>query len=325
MPRAERRAKNTTVALIGYGYWGPKLARVLSCLPACSGVVVWDICPARRAAAAAAGLRVAAGLGPLLADQAVTALAVATPPATHYDIAMRALSAGKHVFVEKPFTLSSAHGRALACRARALRRVLMTGHIFLYSPAVRRVSELVAGGAIGRLRRLEFHRAGPRPSMFTGPGAGVLWDLAPHDISIALRLAGRMPVSVSARTRRGAGGGAEWGRMLLSFPGGLKAGITVSSVSPEKIRLARFAGTGGTIIYDDTSRTGQVTLHAARSGRAQPVAGGEPLALECSEFLESIRLGKVPLSSGDFGVRVVNIIEAASASAACGGAAIGLL
>lgn len=328
MPKADKAGRKMGVGVIGCGYWGPNLVRVFSALSGCGKVTVWDMDIERLEAAERdnPGVSRAGSLGELLADPGIGAVAVATPPASHYEIARKALLSGKHVFVEKPLTLSSAHARSLTATARAMKKVLMSGHIFLYSPAVRSVAALVGSGAIGRLRHMEFHRAGPRASAFSGPGSGVLWDLAPHDISIALRVAGKMPHSVSAESRPpSAGEEAGWGRLRLYFPGEVTAAITVSRFSASKIRLALVRGTSGRIIYDDTRLDFPVTLKTRSKVHAPELRKEEPLALECLEFLSAINGRAVPASSGDFGVRVIKIIETAFLSVSRGGVEVALL
>ncbi|MFH1619009.1 MAG: Gfo/Idh/MocA family oxidoreductase [bacterium] len=310
--------KGIGIAVIGCGCWGPNLVRIFSSMPGCGEVRVWDIIRERMEAAARCnpGTRKVRSLQEILDDQNMDAVAIATPPGAHYEIAKKALLSGKHVFVEKPMTLSVAHARALTASARKQKKILMSGHVFLYNPAVAGIADMVGQGAIGKLRRLEFFRAGSRRACFCGPGTNVLWDLASHDISIALHLTGKMPKSVAAETRPPRCSGWDgWGRLKLYFPGGMEVTITASWFSPFKIRFAVVSGSSGAIIYDDTRQDFPLRLHSRSRSHEPKVRATEPLALECREFMDAIRTGIVPVSSGDFGLKVVKILEAADISA----------
>ncbi len=324
----------TKVGLVGLGYWGPNLARVLSQNTRCEFTACCDLDPARLAKMMRQypGVRGFTRLEDLLSAD-VDAVVVATPISTHYEIAWQALRCGKHVMVEKPLCQSSAKAADLDREARKTRRVLMTGHTFIYSPAVIKIKELLAAGELGDIQYLSFSRV--NLGLYQ-KDVDVVWDLAVHDISILLYWLGKLPVQA-----------ASFGRACIQrskndvaflwfqFPDGPVASCEVSWLSPQKMRRTCVAGSKRMVVYDDTDPHEKVRIYdrgvilhePANFGEFQlayrigdvvspALAGTEPLANEIDHFIQCIATGARPHTDGEFGANVVRAIEMAVASPA---------
>jgi predicted dehydrogenase len=234
------------VAVAGFGYWGPTVARNLASLPGVRVERIADPDAARRALAARLfpAARVDGTLDPALADPAVAAVAIATPVATHHALARAALDAGRHVLVEKPMTATLAQARDLVAAAARARRVLAVDHPFAHAPAVERLHAMVARGELGRLRHYDSTRAnlGPFHS-----DVDVVGDLAVHDLSILDRLTGRSPDRVAAI----AAGDGRIAHLMLHYDDGLLAHLHLSWLSPLKLRRVSLAGERALVVYDE--------------------------------------------------------------------------
>jgi UDP-2-acetamido-3-amino-2,3-dideoxy-glucuronate N-acetyltransferase len=332
-----KAAREIGLGLIGLGAWGPNLLRTFGSVDGCRVRRVADLDEARFNALAIAGERPAftGDYRELLRDPAIDAVAVATPSETHYRIGREALLAGKHLFVEKPLALSSREGRALAALARARRRTLMVGHLLMYHPAVIALAGLVRGGRIGKIRYLGIRR---RAFGRLQGGCSVLWDLGPHDISIALMVTGRAPLAVSSV----AGGFIqpqfpELSFTAISLAGGALAHIEESWLAPERERQLLAVGDTGMLLFDELAADGAHLKHFAKSIAVRtgapikafeyldagasviPVEAGQPLAAECREFLECIRRRREPRAGGKNAVTVLRVLEAAEKSQRAGG------
>jgi predicted dehydrogenase len=325
---------------IGYGYWGPNLAR---CFMELQGARLKYICDTDSENLAEAGRRcpgveLTQATEAVMEDEEVEALVIAAPAATHNRLAREALLAGKHVFVEKPMSLDLGEGSELVDIARAAGLVLFVGHVFLYHPAVRFIREYLASGEagdvlymyssrlnLGRLRRDE----------------NCMWSLAPHDISIMLYLVGEEPDSVIAQ------GGAYLRQGLedvvfltLHFPRGILGNIHVSWLDPRKVRTTTIVGDRQMIVFDDMSPDQKVKVFDRKvypvtrsevmgfgdelrihygEETVPPVAMEEPLVLECTEFRDSILKGSQPLTDGRQGLSVLRVLDAAGRSLAAEG------
>jgi predicted dehydrogenase len=319
------------VGIIGCGYWGPNLVRTFSEIEDVRLAWVSDIRPERLSYIAQrypkiGGTRDAAVV---ISDPTIDAVVIATPPQTHYELAMSALNAGKHVLVEKPLATSARDGEEMVALSDRLERTLLVGHLFLYAPAVARIRSWLDNGTLGSLYYLSAVRTNVGP-----PGAVVdaLWDLAPHDISIILNVMKEPPDEIYAQ------GGSftnpkliETAFLVLRFGDGRLAHIHVGWLTPNKVRLMRMVCSQGEVVYDDMQPVQKVQVHnPAIDNRVQAGAAGgalsygsggiwsppletyEPLRAECLDFVGSIRTGKRPLSDGQAGVEVVRVLEAAS-------------
>ena len=327
--------------VIGYGYWGPHLARNLARLPMGSVTHIADRAPERRweAHREHPSTCVTASLDDVLASD-VDALAIATPIRTHYALARAALEHGKHVLVEKPLADSVTHAEELAALAHERGLVLMVGHTYMYSPAVEELRRLVQSGALGRVHYVDSIRA--NLGIFQ-KDINVVWDLAPHDISILGYIFGAAPLRVSAH------GGAyvqrhviDVAQLTLHYPNGMLAFIHVSWLSPSKIRRFTIVGDRQMAVYDDVetidkikvyNRGIEVPEHTSTFGEFQLsyrygdivspfLHGSEPLGTECERFAHAILKRSAPRSDANDGLRVVRVLEAIDISMAAEGAFI---
>jgi predicted dehydrogenase len=343
---AERRASapaaraRVRFGVIGYGYWGPQLVRNLDRLVMGHVDVIADLSPERREAA-----HFEHPYAEIVGDAAevlesdVDAVVVATPIRTHYRFAKEALERGKHVFVEKPLTANVAQAQELIELADRKDRRLMVGHTFMYNPAVEELRRLVQSGELGRVFYVDAVRA--NLGLFQ-PDINVLWDLAPHDLSILDYVLGVAPLRLSAQ------GGAyvrpevhDVAHLTLYYPSNILAHVHASWLSPSKVRRFIIVGDKKMVVYDDvesekirifnrgidkpdhTATFGEFQLSYRYGDVVSPhIHWAEPLALEVRHFAESILEGKQPRSDGENGLRVVRILEASDLSLAAGGAVI---
>ena len=329
------------VGIIGCGYWGPNLVRTFADLENVTLVQVSDIRPERLSYIGKRHPRIELTVDPMavVLDPTIDAVVIATPPQTHYELAMAALKAGKHVMVEKPLSTSTLEGDQIVALAQRLERTLVVGHLFLYAPAVARIRSLFDEGKLGSLYYISTVRTNVGP-----PGAKVdaLWDLAPHDISIILNVMKESPEEVFAY------GGSftnsklvETVFLVLRFGDGRLAHVHVGWLTPNKTRLIRMVYSQGEVVYDDMQPIQKVQVHnpaidnrtqASATGAALSYGSGgiwsppldtyEPLRAECQDFVDSIRTGKRPLSDGQSGLEVVRVLEAASRCLQNGGGSV---
>src|SRR5712671_7161384 len=332
----------TTVGVIGLGYWGPNLLRNFAENEAAE--LRW-ICDADEARLAAMRRRYPAAqtstdYQKLLEDPNLDAITVVTPVATHFAIASAALHAGKHVLVEKPLTATGREAEALNDLAERNQLILMVDHTFVYTGAVRKMKELVASGELGEL--LYFDSVRINLGLFQ-KDINVLWDLAPHDLSIMDYLIDRQPLAVSAigscHIERGIENIAY---LIMHFGDDFIAHFHFNWLAPVKIRRTLIAGSRKMILYDDIEPTEKVriydkgvttnrvgadraadyqTLVSYRTGDvwAPKLDSTEALRHVVAEFLESIGTGRRPLTDGQSGLRVVRLLEAAQESIKHGG------
>ena len=308
------------VAVVGAGQWGQNLVRNFYELNSLAAVC--DANPERRAAAAtiAPGVRIVPAFDTLLADKSIPALVIATPALTHYQLARRALEAGKDVFVEKPLAMTVAEGEDLVRIAAAKKRILMIGHILQYHPAVVRLQELIRDGALGKIfyvysNRLNIGKIRSEEN--------ILWSFAPHDVSVMLSLVGEEPRHVTCE------GGAYLRQdipdVTLSqflFPSGIRAHIHVSWLHPFKEQRLVVVGEEKMAVFDDTSKDKLLIYphkvawrnHIPTAVKAEAeiiaVSDAEPLRAECQHFLDCIRDRKTPRTDGAEGLRVLRVLSA---------------
>ena len=309
--------------VIGWGYWGPKIARNLDSLPHATVTAVAD----------ADTLRLAA----LKSDQSwimttshakevfrsdVDAVVIATPVRTHYSLTKDALLHGKHVLVEKPLTGNVAQAEELVELATKQQRILMVGHTFEYNPAVNELRKLVQGGDLGKIYCIEAERV--NLGLFRSD-INVIWDLAPHDISILLYLLGKKPDQVKVQAHAHLQSRIhDVAHLDLCFADGMNAHIHVSWLHPCKIRRVTVIGDERMVVYDDTNPTEMLKIYNKGADiHADPVVSYrygaitiphidwiEPLRLECEDFANSIRTQSQPRADGEVGLEVVRVLAA---------------
>jgi predicted dehydrogenase len=338
------------LAVIGAGYWGPNLVRNAVSCPTVDLRYLVDLDVERAASVARpyAGVTAVADVGQVLDDPQVEAVAIATPAATHVGLAMAALEAGKHVLVEKPLASSYAEGRRLVEAADRLGRVLMCDHTYCYTPAVQRIRALVHEGVLGDIQFVDSVRINLG---LVQRDIDVLWDLAPHDLSILdyVLPSGCRPLAVAAHGADPIGAGrACVAYLTLQLPGGAIAHSHVNWLSPTKVRTTMIGGSKRTLMWDDLNPVQRIALfdrgvdlsdaealgeddrHQAtisyRAGDMVAPALGEKEALQTmmSEFADCVRTGRTPVTDGRSGLRVLDVLEAASRSLEFQGAVVPL-
>jgi UDP-2-acetamido-3-amino-2,3-dideoxy-glucuronate N-acetyltransferase len=329
------------VGIVGLGYWGRNLLRTFVGASAARVTVLADLDPARLAECAD-GYPGAAPVGDyeeLLGRDDVDAVVLATPPSRHHPMALAALRAGKHVWVEKPLALTAADGRELVDAARARGRTLFVDETFLYDPLVREVKRLVDQGALGEICHLSLERLGMGRIR---RDSNVWWNSAPHDLSILFYLVPRRVLRVRLHEHAYLQPGiADMAVCDLELEGGISAHIYLSWLHPEKTAKLVVIGRERMVTYEGRFERRAITLYdyaleRVRSDRpresaptipvarfaARPLevpAGAEPLALAAAHFLESVATGTEPLTSGARSLRVVEVLEAAERAATHGG------
>lgn len=292
------------IALVGCGYWGSNYFRILNEL----GVLSLSTgAPAKLAQACIASYE------DILASDADAAV-IATPAATHYQIAKELLSAGKHVLVEKPFCTSTRQAAELVKLAARKNRILMSGHQYLFHDAVRKLKSLLSAQQLGTVYHIRLMRTHPGP---VRTDVNALWDIAPHDVSILLHLLGR-PTAIEASGHSYLQKGvADVASVDFLFKGNVSAHLYASWLDPVRTRTVVVAGSRKTAVFDDILPDGKLVVYdtkaqrRAGAGKKLSLAGTEPLKEQCRHFIDCIVRGRKPLSDGAFGLQVVSILEAA--------------
>jgi predicted dehydrogenase len=324
-------------AVIGLGYWGPNLVRVLHELPGTVPVAVHDTRSAAMAKVIDRYPRIRAvdWFEEILDDHEIDAVAIATPVSTHHDLAKAALRSGKHVFVEKPLAASAEQAESLIELAKRRERVLMPGHTFLYSPPVTLGRDLIRSGELGDIYFITTSRVNLGLHQ---RDASVVWDLGPHDFSILLYWLNELPVRVSALSRGCIiADTPDVAFVDLEFASGTVAHVELSWLAPSKLRRTAIVGSRKMVVYDDTSPEpirvfdsgadlrdpetfGEFRLTYRTGDIVSPrVEVTEPLQLELADFCDAVRTGKEPRSDMHLGADVVRIIEAVDRSLQEGG------
>jgi predicted dehydrogenase len=339
------------LAVIGAGYWGPNLVRTALATPSIQLEMLCDLNMerARSVIRDSSTVVVTDSYEKVLASEGVSAVAIATPAATHFELVRAALEAGKHVLVEKPLTPSVADGKKLVELARAAGLVLMCDHTYCYTPAVQRIRELIRDGQIGDVLFVDSVRINLG---LVQPDVDVLWDLAPHDLSIMdfVLPDDVVPVAVAAHTGDPIGAGrACMAYLSIWLSNGALAHVHVNWLSPTKIRTTVIGGSRRTIVWDDMNPAGRIALHdrgvdklanghvgdderrqaliSYRTGDTLIPALPEREALMAvmAEFSGAIREGRLPLTDATAGLRVLSLLEAASLSASSHGTRVDLM
>lgn len=332
------------VGVIGCGYWGPQLIRNLHDLAGCELTMVADARPERLDVVKRQfpSVRLTTDHRRLLDDQSIESVVIATPVRTHYMLAKEALECGKHVLVEKPLAASISEAEELVAIADARDLRLMVGHTFEYNPAVEELRSLMEVGEIGRVHYIDMARL--NLGLYQ-KDVNVLWDLAPHDLSILLYILQEDPITVSAH-----GNGCirsdlhDVAYLELLFPHGVMAHIHVSWLEPCKVRRVTIVGDRKMVVYNDVSVEEKLKIYD--KGVATPVSSDsyaenllsyrlgnitspriawkEPLSVECAHFVEAVRTGTRPRSDGRSGLRIVRILERADQSLAHDGVRVNI-
>ena len=337
-------SKNISVGVVGCGYWGPNLIRNFKALPDCRLKLMCDVDEQR--------LKHLKGLYPeveghleyshMLNGAGIDAVVIATSVKHHYGMAKASLLAGKHTFIEKPMASSSEECEELIDIATKNGLILMIGHTFLYSAPVRKIKEIINCGDIGDIRYISARRL--NLGLFQ-KDINVAWDLAPHDISIILHVMEEMPNSVNCSGNAHITEGVEdVTSMCLNFDSDRFASVQSSWLDPRKVREMTIVGSKRMIVYDDVEPLEKIKIYDARvelpphydtfaefqysyhyGDRYIPhIKQEEPLKVECQHFLDCIKHGRTPMTSGEQGLEVVRILEAASTSLNRGGASVSL-
>jgi predicted dehydrogenase len=336
--------KKIKVGVVGCGYWGPNLIRNFRSLPDCSLRTMCDVSESRLAHLKSLYPEVEGetNYNHMLNGVGLDAVVIATSVGSHYPMAKASLLAGKHTFIEKPMATSSRECDELIEIARSKGLVLMVGHTFLYSPAVRKIAEIVQSGDIGELRYICARRL--NLGLFQ-KDINVAWDLAPHDISIILHIMEKEAITINCQGSAHITPGVEdVTTMWLNFPGNRSAIIHSSWLDPRKVREMTIVGSRRMIVYDDVSQLEKIRIFDTRVERPPHydtfaefhyayhygdvhvpyLKQEEPLKTECQHFLDCISQGTTPLSDGRKGLELVRILEASSRSLKMGGAAVHL-
>ena len=318
------RMKKLRFGVIGWGYWGPKIARNLNTVRGAMITIVADKDAYRLKAAAESlqSIQTTTRAEDVFRSD-VDGVIIATPVQTHYRLAREALLQGKHVLVEKPLTTNVMEAQALVGLAKQEQRILMVGHTFEYNPAVNELRRLVQSGDLGKIYRVEAERV--NLGLFRAD-TNVIWDLAPHDISILLYLLGKKPeqikVQAHAHLQRHI---HDIAHLDLGFADGMTAHIHVSWLHPNKIRRVTVIGDARMAVYDDTNPAEAIKIYNKGADiHADPVVSYrfgeitiphidwiEPLRLECEDFANAIATGVQPRAHGGVGLEVVRILAKA--------------
>jgi predicted dehydrogenase len=338
MSRGRAAGSPSTFGLIGLGYWGPNLLRVLADMPDAEVRWICDLDELRleRFGRRYPGSQRTTDVDVLLADPDLDAVLVATPVFTHFDLASRALRAGKHTFVEKPLASSSAEASQLARLADAEGLTLMCGHTFVYSPPVRAVKDLLDSEELGEV----FFISSSRVNLgLHQPDVSVVWDLGPHDFSILIHWLGEMPSRVRAVGRDSIVPGIpDVAFVTLTYDSGIVANVELSWLAPSKLRRTVIVGSRKMVVYDDGAPEpvrifdhGVVYQDPETFGEHQlsyrtgdilspKIDTREPLMEELTDFAAVMREGGETVASASMARDVVRLVEAADRSLRQGGA-----
>ncbi len=332
------------IGVVGCGYWGPNLVRNFRALPDCRVTTICDVSRDRlqHLKSLYPEIEGETNFENLLNDTTLDAIVIATSVRHHFPMARSSILAGKHTFIEKPLASSVAQCEELVALARQKGVVLMVGHTFLYSPAIRKIKQIVDNGDIGTIRYISARRL--NLGLFQ-KDINVAWDLAPHDISIILHIMEETPLSINCRGAAHITPGVEdVTSMSLSFSEEKSAIIQSSWLDPKKVREMTIVGSERMIVYDDVAPQEKIKIFDVRVERpphydtfaefhyayhygdmySPYIKQDEPLKTECQHFLDCIRTGQAPLTDGLKGLEVVRILEASSASLKQQGAPIKL-
>jgi UDP-2-acetamido-3-amino-2,3-dideoxy-glucuronate N-acetyltransferase len=314
------------VGVIGAGYWGKNLVRTCAELNALQAICDADARTREAAADAYPKVKICAAVDELLALD-LDAVVVATPAPTHAAIALAVLAAGKHAFIEKPLALTVEEGARVADAAGAAGKIAFVGHLLLYHPAVRRLRELIADGAIGEVWHVRSRR---QKLGIIRSAESVWWSFAPHDVALALTILDDEPTAATAAQV----GSLQPGIFDMTyadfrFPGDRSAHLEVSWLDPERVAKLEVFGASGVLVFEDTNDGGSL-VHVKAGARRDDAGGfstwrdgvaaidvrrGDPLREELRAFFDSVRTGREPLTSARRGVAVLRALHMVDAAA----------
>ena len=321
------------LAIVGYGYWGPNLLRNFSALEGCSVKTLCDLNIDRLKLAQKSypNLSITSSLDEVMKDASIDAIVVATPVFMHYEIASKALQAGKHVLIEKPMTASVEEAEKLIELAEKYKKVLMVDHTFLYTGAVQKIKELIVKEELGKIQYFDSTRV--NLGLFQ-PDVNVLWDLAPHDISILQYLINEKPFSVQATGISHTSNDIEnIGYLTVNYQSNFIAHFHCSWTSPVKIRQMLIGGDKKMVLFNDMEPTEKIKVYDTGYNFSSDeernkilvdyrvgdifipkIQTKEALAGMAADFLKAISTGAEPISSSKSALAVVQILEAAQVS-----------
>jgi len=326
------RSDLVRVGVFGYGYWGPNVVRNLHALENCQVVTICDKNPAalKRAGRVYPGVNLTTDFSEIVTSPQIDTVAVVTPVWTHFELAKTALLNGKHVFVEKPFTSTAQQAEELIELAERKRLKIMVDHTFLFSGAVRKIRELVDNGTLGNLYYFDSTRV--NLGLFQHD-VNVIWDLAPHDMSIMDYIIQEKPEAVVATGGTHLNCLADLAFITVYFPNKVVAHINVNWLSPVKVRTTLIGGEKKMLVWNDLEADEKIKVYdkgvqitngqsvyellvSYRSGDvwAPRVEQTEALKLELEYFMDCIRNDRTPFNDGPAGLRVVKLLEAADQS-----------
>ncbi len=330
--KPENGENKVKFGVIGYGYWGPNIVRNLAGMDGSCVRAIAELNPSARLRAQKAypGVHVTANTSDVLSSVEIDAIAVITPVWTHYELVKAALENGKHVFVEKPFTTNAAQGEELINLAQQKNLKIMVDHTFLFTGAVKKISQLMDEGTLGKL----FYYDSTRVNLgLFQHDINVLWDLAPHDLAIMDHLIKATPEAIVATGQSHLNACEDVAYMTLYFPESVIAHINVNWLSPVKVRTTLIGGEKRMLVWNDlepdekvkvydkgveiTSREGvyEMLVHYRTGDMWAPqLEQVEALRNELSYFVDCISNGKEPFNDGCAGLRVVKMLEAATES-----------
>jgi predicted dehydrogenase len=324
------------IGVVGLGYWGPNVVRNMSRVADLAWCCDLSVANRDRYAPQYPQARFTAEFDDLLNDPSLDAIAVASSVPTHHPLGLRALGAGKHVFIEKPLAASVADARELVAAAEVADRRLMVGHLLLFHPALAKVHELIDSGELGDIYYLYGNRVNLGQ---VRADENALWSLGAHDVAVLLDLVGERPVEAQARGECYVRPDVEdvvFG--YLKFPSGAVAHLHLSWLDPHKTRKLTVVGSQKMVVFDDMETDRKVTIYDKSASRAPStdsygeyvsvrfgdisiprIPNDEPLRLECQEFVDAIEGRRDPRCSGREGLAVVEVLEAMQASLDAGG------
>lgn len=326
------QAGSIRIGVIGCGYWGPNVIRNFEQMNGVELVAVADRRPDRLDYVRQNHPTVSTSSDHQdLLRSDIDGVSIATPIHTHYAIAREALLAGKHVIIEKPMTANLKEAVALHELAQRVGRTLMVGHTFVYNPAVEKLRRIVASGELGRI----YFANGARLNLgLVQKNVNVLWDLAPHDVSILVHVLGRVPLAVSARGSSCIQPGIhDVAYLEIHLEGGISALIHVSWLEPNKVRRLTLVGDRKMVVYNDVEAVAKLRIfdkglgdneldtigeerftYRHGSTTVPEITWKEPLLAQCEDFVHSIRTGAAPRADSYQGLTVVSVLEAADRS-----------
>ena len=316
------------IGVIGTGYWGKNIVRNLLRQRDVDSLVVCDQNPSALEAISRSfpTVETVSSASALLSDDELAGVFVVTPPDTHYEMGCAVLDAGKHLYIEKPFVTRSEHARDLVERAASRSLHLMSGHTFLYSPPVREVKRIIDSGELGDVEFISFRRINLGIHQ---RAVNVVWDLFPHDLSMALYWLGDVGLRrADSFLKTSVGAHPDVGSVFIEFDNVTMMEGLVSWLSPRKLRETIVVGNRRMLIYNDTEPEEKIKIYDKKVEELEPDDFGEfqlayrvgdvispridttePLSLMTTDFVESIQEDRPPLSDGEFGLRITDMIE----------------